>query len=377
MEVFVLEKFSSDIRTVSQRIKQLKHSIATEEATKTALIMPFFQALGYDVFNPAEFTPEYIADVGIKKGEKVDYAIMEEGHPTILIEAKSIRETLTRHDSQLFRYYGTTKAKFAILTNGDIYRFYTDLEIPNVMDTVPFFEITLSSLKDSDIKELHKFKKQEFNVNTILSTAEELKYLSAIKDQLTTLSQVPSDDLIKLLIQDFYQGMKTQTVVDKFRPIVSKAFNQFINENMNERIKNAISGEIDTSESVSISSRDTIEPEAVESEPLIDIPAQPTIETTQEEIEGYATVKVLLGSTIDMNRIFYRDNASYFNILIDDSNRKWVCRLHLNSLTNKYITFRDEPNVRHKINHVYEIANHTERLKEIVRDITEANKAEI
>lgn len=372
LEVTILEKFFSDIRTVSQRIKQLRNTIATEEATKTALIMPFFQTLGYDVFNPAEFTPEYIADVGIKKGEKVDYAIMEDGKPTILIEAKSIREPLTKHDSQLFRYYGTTQAKFAILTNGDMYRFYTDLETPNVMDTVPFFEITLSTIKDNEIKELYKFKKQEFNVNTILSTAEELKYLSAIKEQLKTLSQSPSDELIKLLIQECYQGMKTQTVVDKFRPIVAKAFNQFINENMNERIKHVISGETDAA--ASTQTIQEVSPVTDDSEEdVIDIPSQPVIETTQEEIEGYATVKVLLGSVIDKDRIFYRDNASYFNILIDDSNRKWVCRLHLNSLTNKYITFRDEPNVRHKINRVYEIEQFTDRLKQIVNDIANTN----
>lgn len=370
LEVIIMEKFSSDIRAVSQRIKQLKHSISTEEATKTALIMPFFQTLGYDVFNPAEFTPEYIADVGIKKGEKVDYAIMEDGKPTILIEAKSINERLTKHDSQLFRYFGTTQAKFAILTNGDMYRFYTDLESPNVMDSTPFFEIVLSNIKDNEIKELYKFKKQEFNVNTILSTAEELKYLSAIKDQLKTLSQSPSDELIKLLIQECYLGMKTQTVVDKFRPIVSKAFNQFISENLNERIKHAISGETEPTAMPNID--DPVSNEE-EQEITVDIPAQPIIETTQEEIEGYATVKVLLGSVIDKDRIFYRDNASYFNILIDDSNRKWVCRLHLNSLTNKYITFRDEPNVRHKINHVYEIEEYTERLRTIVKDIIEVN----
>ncbi|WP_052200269.1 type I restriction endonuclease [Exiguobacterium sp. ZOR0005] len=368
-----MEKFSSDIRTVSQRIQQLRHSISTEEATKTALIMPFFQTLGYDVFNPAEFTPEYIADVGIKKGEKVDYAIMEEGKPTILIEAKSIREPLTRHDSQLFRYYGTTQAKFAILTNGDMYRFYTDLETPNVMDTVPFFEITLSNIKDNEIKELYKFKKQEFNVNTILSTAEELKYLSAIKDQLKSLSQSPSDELIRLLIQECYQGMKTQTVVDKFRPIVAKAFNQFINENMNERIKHVISGEPETTSSGTTQEHAGASDLDVETDE-IDLPSQPVIETTQEEIEGYATVKVLLGSVVDKDRIFYRDNASYFNILIDDSNRKWVCRLHLNSLTNKYITFRDEPNVRYKINHVYEIEQFTERLKVIVQSIIMPNE---
>ncbi|WP_294741212.1 type I restriction endonuclease [uncultured Exiguobacterium sp.] len=360
-----MENFALEIRNISQRINQMKDSISTEEATKTALIMPFFQMLGYDVFNPAEFTPEYIADVGIKKGEKVDYAIMNQGIPTILIEAKSIKERLTKHDSQLFRYFGTTNAKFAILTNGDVYRFYTDLETPNVMDSVPFFEITLSAIKDSDIKELQKFKKQEFNVDTILSTAEELKYLNAIKDQLKTISETPSDDFIKMLIQDSYQGIKTQAVIDKFRPIVQKSFNQFINESLNEKLKNVISGEQEST--IDSMERNVENQETTETQN--DIPIPKSIETTQEEIEGYATVKVLLGSAIDKNRIFYRDNASYFNILIDDSNRKWICRLHLNSVNNKYITLRDEPNIRNKINHVYEIEDFKDRLIKIVEDL--------
>ena len=129
-----MEKFKDDLKSLGKRVTKLKENIATEEATKTSLIMPFFQILGYDIFNPLEFVPEFTADVGIKKGEKVDYAIVIDSIPTMLIEAKSVNEQLTKHDSQLFRYFGTTNAKFAILTNGDVYRFYTDLETPNVMD---------------------------------------------------------------------------------------------------------------------------------------------------------------------------------------------------------------------------------------------------
>ena len=51
--------------------------------------------LGYDVFNPLEFCPEYTADVGIKKGEKVDYAILEDGKPNILIDVKAALNNLT------------------------------------------------------------------------------------------------------------------------------------------------------------------------------------------------------------------------------------------------------------------------------------------
>ena len=144
-------------------------SIQTEEATKTAIIMPFFSMLGYDVFNPQEFVPEFTADVGIKKGEKVDYAIIQDGTPVILIECKSITENLERHDSQLFRYFGTTPAKFAILTHGIFYRFYTDLEDANKMDKDPFLTINILDIRDNQVPELKKFCKSVFDIDSIFS----------------------------------------------------------------------------------------------------------------------------------------------------------------------------------------------------------------
>ena len=143
--------FIDQIKQFAKRVETLRDSIQTEEATKTSIIMPFFAMLGYDVFNPLEFTPEFIADVGIKKGEKVDYAIIKNGEPVILIEAKSTNKKLERHDSQLFRYFGTTKAKFAILTNGITYRFYTDIEETNKMDKEPFLEFNIIKIKGGDL----------------------------------------------------------------------------------------------------------------------------------------------------------------------------------------------------------------------------------
>lgn len=159
--------FIDQLKQFSKRVESMKDSIQTEEATKTAIIMPFFAMLGYDVFNPQEFVPEFTADVGIKKGEKVDYAIIKEGEPVILIECKSIQENLDRHDSQLFRYFGTTTAKFAILTNGLIYRFYTDLDSPNKMDDDPFLSINILDIRENQVPELKKFSKGVFDIDSI------------------------------------------------------------------------------------------------------------------------------------------------------------------------------------------------------------------
>ena len=208
-------EFEESLKKFIERIKRLKNSINTEEATKTSLIMPFFSLLGYDVFNPNEFTPEYVADVGIKKGEKVDYAIILDESPAILIEAKSVKENLQKHDSQLFRYFGTTSAKLAILTNGIKYKFYTDLEETNKMDTTPFLTINLLDLKDSDVNELKKFCKDNFDINTLISNASNLKYASSIEKILDKEFSEPSDEFIKMLLnKGIYDGIKTQNIID-------------------------------------------------------------------------------------------------------------------------------------------------------------------
>ncbi len=208
--------FINKITRFAERANKVKDGLQTEEATKTSLIMPFFQMLGYDVFNPEEFVPEYTADVGIKKGEKCDYAILKDGKPVILIEAKWVKEPLDKHVSQLFRYFVATEAEFAVLTNGIIYRFYTDLEEKNKMDEKPFLEINLLDVKETQIEGLSKFQKDVFNIEEILNTALELKYSNEVEKVMSRDLQNPSDELVKYFLSAL--GLN-QGSVEKFRPI--------------------------------------------------------------------------------------------------------------------------------------------------------------
>ncbi|MCP3026647.1 type I restriction endonuclease [Halobacillus sp. A5] len=351
-----MSDFNEKVRALSDRVDKMRGNIHTEEATKTSIIMPFFQILGYDVFNPAEFTPEYTADVGIKKGEKVDYAIMHEGEPLILIEAKSLDDVLTKHDSQLFRYFGTTKAKFAILTNGVSYKFFTDLEEQNKMDVSPFFTFDLLDLKDSNLSELSKFRKDSFDLAKIFNTASELKYTGKIKELLYDLWEEPTEDFIHYILNNIYEGRKTKNVVTQFEPIVKKSFKQFINEIVNDKLSAALK---------STNNEDSnVDPEAIEeTEEIVDDP--PEIITTEEEIQGYAIARLILSESIDEERVYYRDNKSYFNILIDDNIRRWVCRLGLNSENNKYIQFNDEERTTVSIERVSELTKYKEKLLKV------------
>jgi hypothetical protein len=352
-----MENFIDQIKSLARRVQKMKDSILTEEATKMSVLMPFFQALGYDVFNPEEFLPEFVADVGIKKGEKVDYAILQNGKPVILIEAKSIQEVLTKHDSQLFRYFGTTSAKFAILTNGIIYRFYTDLDEQNKMDASPFFEFNLFEIKDHQLVELYKFQKDKFNVENINTTAEELKYTNEIKRFLRKQWEIPTDDFISFILTEVYPGKKTKQVIEKFNGIVRRSTKEFVNDLLNEKIQSALA----TTNNEAVIAH--IEVATTTSEPITE---ETGIVTTQEEIEGYITVKVLLKEFIAPDRVHYRDNLSYFNILIDNSIRKWVCRLYLNS-TNWSVVFNDEANTSVKITSISDLLEHKEKIIEVAK----------
>lgn len=306
------------LQQLSERIEIIKNSIVTEEATKTSMIMPFFQILGYDVFNPLEFIPEYTADVGLKKKEKVDYAIMVDKKPLIFIECKSCNESLDKHSSQLIRYFNSTiDARFAILTNGIIYKFFTDLDNSNVMDDTPFLTIDMLKLKDRDIVELNKFKKDALDVDNILSAAEDLKYTSLVKAWMEKETENPSVGFVKLILNDIFEGVKSQKVVEQFTPIVKKALNQHINDTINSKIQNVLNKE---TEDMPANEEDLDKATERKRE----------IITTIEEIESYGIIKSILRQTVDSSRVTYRDAERYFTILLDDSNRKWICRVYLN-----------------------------------------------
>lgn len=357
--------FIDKIKQFSERAKALKENILTEEATKTSLIMPFFQILGYDVFNPNEFTPEYVADVGIKKGEKVDYAIKRDGKPIILIEAKSINETLTKHDSQLFRYFATSSAKFAILTNGINYRFYTDLEQPNVMDNDPFFSFDMLDFSESQIIELQKFHRDNFEESKIIDTAEELKYLGQIKEVLKKVFADPSDDFVRFVLNSgVYDGVKTSSIIDKYRPIIKRSITSFLNEQVNAKIQGALQNE-------KPDNSDEAKKETTEvSEQNEEKQDNNGIVTTEEELECLYIVKAILRNNIDVSRIKYKDTRSYFSIIIDGKVTKWVCHIYLRDKV-KYFTIPtpDKKERRIDINTPDDIFNYSSELIARLNDL--------
>lgn len=316
------------IKLIADRANKLKEQIQTEEATKNAFVMPFLQSLGYDVFNPLEVVPEFIADIGIKKGEKIDYAIFKDGNPTILIECKHWTQNLNIHDGQLLRYFHVSKAKFGILTNGITYRFYSDLVAPNKMDEKPFLEFNITEIKDNQIEELKKFHKANFNAESIVNTASELKFMNELKNLLQQELNNPSPEFVKHFAKQVYPSVVTAKVLEQFTELTKKSIQHHISDLITERLKTALSKEDE--KNLEIKSNEEINEEISK------------VNTTNDELEGFMIVKTILRQKIPATRITYRDAQSYFAIFLDDNNRKAICRLYLNGGKKFIGTFDDQ-----------------------------------
>ena len=346
------------IKQIAKVYTERKDMIQTEEATKNALIMPLISALGYNVFDPSEVVPEFIADVGSKKGEKVDYAIIKDGIPIMLIEAKWSGETLdVSKEGQLLRYFNATPAKIGILTNGHEYRFYTDLDQDNIMDQRPFLQFSICDITEPIVRELKRFTKASFKIEEIASTASELKYTGAMKTYLMEQLNEPSEDFVRHMASQVFNGRLTESAREKFKIITKKAFTQFISDRVSDRLTSALSEEKAAN---TISEAEKAADESVSE-------AKNKIETTEEELNAYNIVKAILRAKIDVKRIFIRDTIGYCNILLDNNNRKLICRFYFNT-ANKYLGVFDEAKKETKIaiESLDDIYLHADRLIELI-----------
>ncbi|WP_162944153.1 type I restriction endonuclease [Rhizobium sp. CCGE531] len=346
-----MSSIEESLRAIAERVKSHSSTMATEEAVKTAVVLPFLRALGYDVFDPSEVVPEFTADAVGKKGEKVDYAIKIDNQIRILIECKPISVALERkHLDQLYRYFSVTDAKFAILTNGRTFNFYTDLEAPNKLDARPFLVFDISDVQSGILSELRKFEKSTFDVSNILATAERLKYTSGIKQVISKLIEEPSEEFVKMVSHDVYEGRITAPVREMLTGVVRTAFREVIMDTVKSRLSSALA-----------ETQEVIE--------KIDAPVaeDPEVITTEEEVEGYMIVKAIVRETISAKRVVMRDAKSYCAILIDNNNRKPLARLHFNRSVKYIGLFDGENEERLIVDTLDQIYEYTDRLRATAR----------
>ncbi|MEM8758227.1 MAG: type I restriction endonuclease [Planctomycetota bacterium] len=328
------------------------------EATKAALVLPFIQSLGDGVFNPSEVVPEFTADVGIKKGEKVDYAICREGAPIILFECKPHGAKLDSYSSQLYRYFSVTKARIAILTDGIVYRIYSDLLEPNKLDPKPFLTVSLVNLKRTSIEQLSKMSKKEFDLDVLLSAAEDLRMMAQIRQEFIKQLESPTDQFLRVLIDPVYSGRMTAQVLDRFRDLVKASLRSHITEAVDSRLRAALE------------KNGGAVPASTEQVPGAQEPESDAIETTEEELEGLYAIKAIVQDLVEPQRITPRDVQSYFGVLLDNNNRRPICRLWFNG-GKKYLGVFDEnkKETRIPVSGPNDLFQHAEQVRQLLHHV--------
>lgn len=341
--------FKEDVADLAKRAISAQAIAQTEEATKNAIVMPFLRVLGFDVFDPAQIIPEFVADVGLKKGEKIDYACKIGDRIEYLVEAKSVSTNLRDAQySQLFRYFHTCDANIGILTNGLQIWFFTDLEAPNKMDGTPFFKFDLLSYDDNDLKELEKFHKSNFSIENIQAAASSLKYLRGAIAFIEGQWKSPDEDFVRLVARGFYDGKLTSSVVSDLKPIIRRAFDDLFRQRAKHKIDVAFD-------------------EGAEDEiPAVD---EAKIETTPDEIQGFMIVRAIAAEIAPVSRVVMRDAQSYCAILFDDNNRKPIARLHFNG-RQKFVTLfnAEKAGQKHSITSVEDIFGLREPIRDVVKE---------
>lgn len=303
------------LEALGEKIRKHAEILETEEAAKFALVNPFIEALGYDLADPSQVVPEFTCDVGGKKGEKVDYALKVGDEVAILVECKATNSSLSlKHASQLYRYYGASEAKFAVLTNGVIYKFFSDLDATNRMDETPFLEVDLCNLSKSDARELARFQREGFDANAAAEAAINMQMQTAVVNVIESEMTEPSDELISLIAARIIAGRRTQSVKSVIARHIPNAFNAIIRAKLDAKWTNAM-----------------------REEPSDEPASASEIETTQDEIDGFNIVRSIGSEIVDPERIVMRDSKSYCAVLLDDNNRYPIARLRFNSPTTKHL----------------------------------------
>ena len=352
------------LHALASKLSELKPLIETEEATKTAFIIPFISnVLGYDVTDPREVIPEYTADIGRKKGEKVDFAIKSGNDFRFLIECKKIGEPLDlSHATQLVRYFNVTDTEFAILTNGEVYQFYAQLDAVNRMDEKPFMTLDLSAIDSRIFPHLEMCTKANFDSDSIAAKAEELKYVSQLRKEIAAEFKSPSVDFVRMLTSKVTDRRMTTATVELFTRLTGVAASQFLSDEVNRRLRSA--------QAIDSSVDDSSQLEAVAEEQVV---ASPEVEetgivTTNEELQALSIIKAICCSEVKASEVTLRDAKSYCAILYDDNNRKTIVRLYFDRKVPRIVIFdRDKNEIPHDLSEIEDIYNFSDEIRDRIK----------
>jgi hypothetical protein len=364
-EVAMSMDFSESLHSLTDRVQKVKNGLTTEEATKTALVMPFIRALGYDVFNPLEVMPEFTADIAGKKGEKVDYAIMQDDKPIMIIECKACGTNLIGiNRDQLHRYFLTLDSCIGILTDGIHYLFFSTSDDGKNMDATPFMEVNLENIDPTLIPELRKLCKGKFDLKKTQDAVAELKFNRQVKLVLASNLEAPDMDFVDyLLLRAGIKGLYKKTKEERYTPWAKRAFMEFIEERVDGRLKTALAAS---------SIKDQPAPEETKKPAptvILGNVQGDGIDTTEDEIQAYYLAKAILAGVVEPGRIFLRDGIHFCNVLLDNSIQKPLLRLCFNNAEKLSIELigQNKEKTPYSIENVDDILKHADAIRATAR----------
>ena len=335
--------------------------LQTEEASKQALVLPFIQAMGYDIFDHAEVIPEYTADHGTKQGEKVDYAIMCDGKPIIIFECKQAGDPLNvERASQLSRYFHNTEARIGVLTGGLRYKFYSDLDAENKMDESPFLEFDIRALDSKVIAELERFAKGQFNIEDIKTSASKMLHIAGTKEYLGKMHQHPDEAFVRLIAAAVGYppdgGRMSAPRLEYFTGLVRESFQGFVRDRIESTVRSAIARQDTDDDTASTEDASEISGDTDRTEG--------DIITTVEEQEAYEMVKAIVSNVVTPERVTIHDTKFYCAVVIDGNSRQTVCRFRFGPRGKNLCFGPFGQEERYQLESLANIADYADRLRE-------------
>lgn len=349
--------FAQKVNELSRRSKHASQYALTEEATKTSVVLPLIQAFGFDPFNLEEVVPEYVADVGLKKGEKIDFALKIDGILSVLIEVKPITMSLgSAQYSQLYRYFATKEAKLAVLTNGREIWFFSDMDEPNRMDKKPFFTFDLQSYSESEVADLARFQKTTFSIGAIREAASNLRYAKAAAAYIKKQLEAPDDDFVKLVGRQIVEGSLTKSAMEPLKLAIQAALDLVIRDRIQDKLSVAFRNNPSPSDTQTLKHEVAVDPASA-------------VVTTDDEAQAFLIIRAIAAKFVDVDRVTLRDAKSYCSVFVDDNNRKPVCRFYFNAKGSRSVGVFDEQKneTKHVVERLSDIYRFAEMIESAVR----------
>ncbi|MFB6231855.1 MAG: hypothetical protein ABEL04_11940 [Salinibacter sp.] len=220
--------FSDEIAGFQSSAKEQLHALNTQEKTQNALLFPFLEILGYEVFDVREVEPGFTIDTEDGNAEQADYAIKRDGAPVMLFHCEEAGTGLGSCDpDSLHRPLRASDAQVGVLTNGIVYRFFVDLGEGNTVDKQPFLEFNLLNHGSDEVQELERMKKSSLDPEDLVSTVRNRKYERLLYDYLQQQWSTPGEEFVRFLAEKIHDGQPTEDVLGRIQPIVRTAIQRY------------------------------------------------------------------------------------------------------------------------------------------------------